>query len=81
MAEDFEKEKKKWNEGKNIIRNDYGIRRRYIEQLREMQSKNKKEELKYNILKVKVKAIEEEDQPLKESDLAKTHWRMRRVAR
>ena len=23
MAEDFEKEKKKWNEGKNIIRNDY----------------------------------------------------------
>ena len=73
MAEDFKKERKKWIECKNIIQNDYGLRRRYIKQLREMQSKNKKEELKYSILKVKIKAVEDEDQPPKESDIAKNH--------
>ena len=81
MAEDFENERKKWSECKNVIRNDYGIRRRYIEQLREMQSKNKKEELKYSIMKIKIKQAKEEGKNQKESDIAKHHWRMKKVAR
>ena len=81
MAEDFENEKRKWSECKNVIKNDYGIRRRYIEQLREMQAKDKKEELKYSIMKVKVKLMEEEKSSSKESDIARTHWKMKRAAR
>ena len=81
MAEDFEKERKKWSKFKNFIKNDYGIRRRYIEQLREMQSKDKKEELKYSIMKVKVKLEEEEGNSPKETDIAKSHWKMKKVTR
>ena len=81
MAEDFEKERKKWSECKNVIRNDYGIRLRYIEQLREMQSKDKKEDLKYSIMKVKVKLAEEEGNSPKETDIAKSHWKMKKAAR
>ena len=81
MAEDFENESKKWSEYKNVIKNDYGIRRRYIEQLREMQSKDKKEELKYSIMKVKVKQLDEEGSNAKDADIARNHWRMRRAER
>ena len=81
MVEDFENERKKWSECKNVIRNDYDMRRSYIEQLRDMQSKNKKEELKYSIMKVKVKLAESEEKNMKETDIALTHWRMKRVAR
>ena len=52
MAEAFETEKKKWKDGLNVVKSDYGIRRSYIEQLRDMQTKEKKEELKYNIMKI-----------------------------
>ena len=81
MEEDFENKRKKWSECKNVIRNDYSIRRRYIKQLRDMQSKNKKEELKYSIMKVKVKLAEEEGNNPNDTYIAKSHWQMKRVAR
>ena len=46
-----------------------------------MQSKSKKEELKYSILKIKMKVVEEEGKPTRDTDIAKTHWRMKKVAR
>ena len=81
MAEAFENERKKWNDGSNVIKNDYGIRRRYIEQLRDMQSKVKKEELKYNIMKIKIKLQEKDPQANNEMDLTKNHWRIKKVAK
>ena len=81
MAEAFENERKKWNDGRNVIKNDYGIRRRYIEQLRDMQSKVKKEELKYNIMKIKIKLQENDPQINSETDITKNHWRIKKVTR
>ena len=87
MAEAFENERKKWNDGRNIIKNDYGIRRRYIEQLREMQTKEKKDEFKYNIMKVKIQphweeGNEKEKTESKQSndmDITRNHWRIKRI--
>ena len=96
MAEAFETERKKWNDGQNIIRSDYGIRRKYIEQLREMQSKKEKDELKYNIMKIKILPEEENEMEVanqdakknnerptnnKEMDLTHKHWRNKKIAR
>ena len=96
MAEAFEAENKKWSDGLNIVKSDYGIRRKYIEQLREMQSKEEKEELKYNIMKIKIqldddtemdtgnqenKKTNDKPEPNKEMDLTKRHWKIKKIAR
>ena len=96
MEEAFETERKKWNGGQNVVKNDYGIRRKYIEQLREMQSKKEREEIKYDIMKIKIvleeetametenheaKKVNEKHKPIQEMDLTRKHWKIKKIAK